>query len=64
MVVLAASLCRGYSGVRAIVVEQIVALLNGGVTPVVPSIGSVGASGDLAPLAHIALVLIGEGLRA
>jgi histidine ammonia-lyase len=61
MLALAASLCRGYSGVRVAVVDQIVALLNGGVTPVVPSIGSVGASGDLAPLAHIALVLIGEG---
>lgn len=61
MLVLAASLCRGFSGVRPEVVHQLVALLNGGVTPVVPSIGSVGASGDLAPLAHVALVLMGEG---
>ncbi|MGH9160747.1 MAG: HAL/PAL/TAL family ammonia-lyase [Vicinamibacteraceae bacterium] len=61
MVILAASLCRGYSGVRLELVEHIVALLNRRITPIVPSVGSVGASGDLAPLAHIALVLIGEG---
>ncbi|MPZ18709.1 MAG: histidine ammonia-lyase [Luteitalea sp.] len=61
MLILAASLCRGYSGVRFELVERLVTLLNGRVTPIVPSIGSVGASGDLAPLAHIALVLIGEG---
>ncbi len=61
MVVLAASLCRGLSGVRPLVPATIVAMLNAGLTPVVPSIGSVGASGDLAPLAHIALVAIGEG---
>jgi histidine ammonia-lyase len=61
MVLLAASLCRGMSGVRAVIPEQICRMLNGGLTPVVPSIGSVGASGDLAPLAHIALTLIGEG---
>lgn len=61
MVLLAASLSRGHSGVRVDLVEALVALLNGGVTPVVPSRGSVGASGDLAPLAHLALVLIGEG---
>ncbi len=59
--ILAASLCRGLSGVRAELAERIVGLLNAGVTPVVPGIGSVGASGDLAPLAHAALVLIGEG---
>lgn len=58
---LAASLARGFSGVRPVVAERIVELLNAGVTPVVPSIGSVGASGDLAPLAHAALVLIGAG---
>lgn len=57
----AASLARGYSGVRAAVVEQLVALLNAGIVPVVPSRGSLGASGDLIPLAHMALVLIGEG---
>ncbi len=61
MVLLAASLARGHSGVRVEVVEALVALLESGVTPVVPSRGSVGASGDLAPLAHLALVLIGEG---
>jgi histidine ammonia-lyase len=61
MLVLAASLCRGRSGVRPVVVETIAAFLNAGITPVVPEIGSVGASGDLAPLAHIALSLIGEG---
>jgi len=49
------------SGVRPQIVEGVVALLNHGVTPVVPSVGSVGASGDLAPLAHAALVLLGEG---
>jgi histidine ammonia-lyase len=61
LVLLAASLARGASGVRPLVVEQILALLDRGLTPVVPSIGSVGASGDLAPLAAIARVLIGEG---
>ena len=58
---LAGSLRRGHSGVRAEVVELLLALLERGVTPVVPSRGSVGSSGDLAPLAHLALVLIGEG---
>ncbi len=57
----AASLARGYSGVRVEVVERLVSLLNADVTPVVPSRGSLGASGDLIPLAHMALVLIGEG---
>ncbi len=61
MLVLAASLARGYSGVRVEIVEQIIALLNAGITPVVPESGSVGASGDLAPLAHAVLVMIGEG---
>jgi len=61
MLLLAASLCRGMSGVRAVIPEQIVRLLNAGLTPLVPSVGSVGASGDLAPLAHVALALIGEG---
>lgn len=61
MLILAASLCRGYSGVRDRVLDHIAALLNASITPVVPSLGSVGASGDLAPLAHIALVLMGEG---
>lgn len=58
---LVASLARGLSGVRPVVVEHLVTLLNAGVTPLVPSVGSVGASGDLAPLAHAALVLLGEG---
>ncbi|MBL1216612.1 MAG: histidine ammonia-lyase [Planctomycetes bacterium] len=58
---LAASLSRGRSGIRPVVVERLVALLNANVVPVIPSRGSVGASGDLAPLAHAALVLIGEG---
>lgn len=61
MLLLAASLARGLSGVRPIVIDRLVGLLNSGVTPVVPSIGSVGASGDLAPLAHVAQVLMGEG---
>ena len=57
----AASLARGASGVRRNVVDSLLGLLNTGVIPHVPSRGSVGASGDLAPLAHVALVLIGEG---
>jgi len=61
LLLLAASLARGRSGVRPVVAAYLVAFLNGGVTPVVPSKGSVGASGDLAPLAHIGLVLMGEG---
>lgn len=61
MLLLAASLCRGKSGVRPDVVRLLVGMLNAGVTPIVPALGSVGASGDLAPLAHVGLVLIGEG---
>ena len=61
LVLTAASLARGASGVRPALVEALLGLLNHGVVPLVPSRGSVGASGDLAPLAHIALVLIGEG---
>lgn len=61
MFVLACSLSRARSGVRVEVVTQILAMLNAGITPVVPELGSVGASGDLAPLAHIAEVMIGEG---
>src|SRR6478609_3658014 len=56
-----ASLARGYSGVRPEVVDALLALLNAGVYPCIPSKGSVGASGDLAPLAHMAAVLIGLG---
>jgi histidine ammonia-lyase len=61
MLVLAASLSRGFSGVRPVVVDQILTLLNSRITPVVPESGSVGASGDLAPLAHVVLAMIGEG---
>ncbi|HKA25462.1 MAG TPA: histidine ammonia-lyase [Candidatus Eisenbacteria bacterium] len=57
----AESLAIGVSGVREEVVRALIALLNTGVHPVVPEQGSVGASGDLAPLAHYALVLVGEG---
>jgi histidine ammonia-lyase len=56
-----ASLARGFSGVRYEVVDALARLLNAGILPVIPSQGSVGASGDLAPLAHLAGVLIGEG---
>jgi histidine ammonia-lyase len=58
---LASSLRRGHSGVRPGLVELVLALLDKRVTPVIPSKGSVGSSGDLAPLAHLGLVLIGEG---
>ncbi|HEX7737690.1 MAG TPA: histidine ammonia-lyase, partial [Ktedonobacteraceae bacterium] len=58
---LAASLARGNSGVRVEVISLLLAMLNAHFYPVVPSRGSVGASGDLAPLAHLALILIGEG---
>jgi histidine ammonia-lyase len=61
LLLLAASLCRGHSGARPELADAIVALLNAGITPVVPETGSVGASGDLAPLAHASLALIGEG---
>src|SRR3954470_6985628 len=54
-------LAKGFSGIRLETLDALVALLNAGVHPRVPSRGSVGASGDLAPLAHLALVLIGEG---
>src|ERR1700679_3464627 len=54
-------LAKGFSGCRRQLVELLIALLNHGVHPVIPEKGSVGASGDLAPLAHLALVLIGEG---
>ena len=57
----AASLSQGYSGCRIELIEMLVDLLENDVTPIVPLEGSVGASGDLAPLAHLGLVLIGEG---
>jgi histidine ammonia-lyase len=61
MLLRARSLAMGFSGTRPEVAETIVALLNAGITPIVPEHGSLGASGDLAPLAHCALALIGEG---
>ncbi len=61
MLLRANSLAKGYSGVRAAVIDLLCEMLNRGVTPFVPSQGSVGASGDLAPLAHLALAMIGEG---
>ncbi|MBZ5573393.1 MAG: histidine ammonia-lyase [Acidobacteriia bacterium] len=61
MVLRANSLSKGHSGVRAPTIDTLCEMLNRGVTPFVPSQGSVGASGDLAPLAHLALALIGEG---
>lgn len=54
-------LATGYAGARAEVADALLAILNSGICPVVPEQGSVGASGDLAPLAHLALTLIGEG---
>jgi histidine ammonia-lyase len=61
MLLRANSLAKGYSGVRTEIIELLLDCLNKGVHPVVPSRGSVGASGDLAPAAHMGLVLIGEG---
>lgn len=61
MLLRANSLSRGYSGVRPELVERLLDLLNHGITPVVPELGSVGASGDLAPLSHIAMAIMGEG---
>jgi histidine ammonia-lyase len=61
MLLRANALAKGLSGVRPVVVETLCSMLNKGVHPVIPSQGSVGASGDLAPLAHLAQVVIGEG---
>ncbi|MGH7912544.1 MAG: aromatic amino acid lyase, partial [Candidatus Dormibacteraceae bacterium] len=55
------TLCSGMTGVRTVVVERLAELLNAGIVPAVREFGSLGASGDLAPLAHVALVLMGEG---
>ena len=55
------ALCQGYSGIRPVVVETLISMLNRGVHPVVPSKGSLGASGDLAPLSHMAMVMLGHG---
>ncbi|HLV85652.1 MAG TPA: histidine ammonia-lyase [Candidatus Sulfotelmatobacter sp.] len=61
MLLRANSLAKGNSGVRPVIIDTLCEMLNRGVTPMVPSQGSVGASGDLAPLAHLALALVGEG---
>ncbi len=61
MLLLAASLARGNSGVRTEVVQLLLDMLNARIYPIIPSRGSVGSSGDLAPLAHLGLTLIGEG---
>src|SRR5699024_12752249 len=55
------ALLKGFSGIRVEVVQLLQALINKNIVPVIPQQGSLGASGDLAPLAHLALVLIGEG---
>ncbi|HKW40702.1 MAG TPA: histidine ammonia-lyase [Gemmatimonadales bacterium] len=61
MLLRARTLSMGLSGVRPLLAEALIAMLNEGITPVVPRFGSVGCSGDLAPLAHIGLALVGEG---
>ncbi len=61
MLIRANSLLKGFSGVRLEVIEMLVEMLNSNIIPLVPKFGSVGASGDLAPLAHMALVMLGEG---
>jgi len=61
LVVRANTLAKGFSGVRPLIIDTLLELLRKGVYPVVPQQGSLGASGDLAPLAHLALILIGEG---
>lgn len=61
LLVRANTLAKGHSGVRPVIIDTLLAMLHEGVYPVVPQQGSLGASGDLAPLAHLALVLIGEG---
>jgi histidine ammonia-lyase len=61
MLIRANTLVKGYSGIRSQVLETLVEMLNRGVLPVIPEKGSVGASGDLAPLSHLGLVLIGQG---
>ena len=61
LILKAASLARGASGVRSVVIDRLIEMTNAGVLPVIPEKGSVGASGDLAPLAHMSAALIGEG---
>ena len=62
MILRANALATGHSGIRSALVDKIIEFLNADVIPCIPSQGSVGASGDLAPLSHLALSLIGEGL--
>ena len=62
MLLRANALCVGVSGVRPILVEMLVEMLNKGVAPIIPQKGSLGASGDLAPLSHMGLVLLGRGM--
>lgn len=62
MVMKVASLAQGFSGVRRVVVDSLLALINNNIIPNIPAKGSVGASGDLAPLAHMTLAMMGEGL--
>jgi histidine ammonia-lyase len=61
MLLRANTLAKGFSGVRLEIIESLLSLLNSGITPVIPQKGSVGASGDLAPLAHMSLLLMGQG---
>ena len=61
MLIRANTLCRGNSGVRPVIVDTLISMINHGVCPVIPRIGSLGASGDLAPLSHLALGMMGEG---
>ncbi len=61
MVLKVNSLARGFSGIRRQVIDALISLINTGITPIIPAKGSVGASGDLAPLAHMSAVLLGEG---
>lgn len=55
------TLLKGHSGIRVQTLQALADLLNAGIVPVVPALGSVGASGDLAPLSHLAIVLLGGG---
>ena len=55
------SLARGFSGVRPVIIDSLIAIYNAGITPAIPAKGSVGASGDLAPLAHMTLAIMGVG---
>ena len=61
MLIRANTLCRGNSGARPVIVDTLISMINHGVCPVIPRIGSLGASGDLAPLSHLALGMMGEG---